>query len=1368
MHTSKRICHILTALILATMLLPPASASAAVEPVSIQSKETAALASPAVPQSTETAKARALEAYGQLPLSFIPNQGQVDRRVGYYVQSGGQSLWFTADGVTMALPETTLRLEFLGANPLARLEGGDKLPGIVNYFIGNDPAKWRTNIPTHGRITYRDLWPGVDLTYEGRPGALKSTFTLAPGSDPAQIRLAYPNADSLVIDGQGNLIVKAAGKEMRESAPLAWQEIDGRRVSVAVAYQVARQSYGFFLPEGYDPAYPLVIDPELVYSTFLGGSDTDSEGYAKSNLAVDGAGNAYVTGYTPSSDFPTTPGAFDTSYNHYGTSDAFVVKVNAAGTGLAYGTFLGGFSFESGHAIAVDGAGNAYVTGSTGSYDFPTTPGAFDTSHDYGNWDAFVVKLNAAGTGLAYGTFLGGDDDDDSYGIAVDGAGNAYVTGYTRSSDFPTTPGAFDTSCGTDGNCSGYSHAFVVKMNAAGTGLAYGTFLGGSNSDHGYAIAVDGAGNAYVTGSTSSYDFPTTPGAFDRSCGTDGNCSDYSDAFVVKMNTDGTGLAYGTFLGGSGDDQGFAIAVDGVGNAYVTGSTYSYDFPTTPGAFDRSYNGGDLGDAFVAKVNAAGTGLAYGTFLGGRSSDWGRAIAVDGAGNAYVTGYTSSYDFPTTPGAFDTSCGTDGGCNAWYSDAFVIKLNATGTGLAYGTFLGGSDNDWGEAIAVDGAGSAYVAGDTSSSDFPTTAGAFDTSYNGGGSDVFVAKLAMGGTTYSISGRITDGSSNPTSGVVVSDRAGRSTTTATNGYYSLLVTPGVYTLTPSKEGHTFQPDRRTVTVINSSVTGQDFTDVGGIDDSRPTPFLHLPFDREDTWEYYNTVLQNWDNNGLLNSWMDHMYPNSTNNWNVVMHNGDALTENGYRVGSLFCYENHCYDGHDGLDFRVKNDQGHLFITDIRSVANGVVAQKAVLCHSGCVYPQCSNCGPLGNHVFVYHSVDQGNGYFTLYAHLAPGTVTGKSVGESVSVGEVLGTVGNTGNTGGGTGTHLHFGVYRDNNDLGHWDGSAVDKAVDPFGWRPVNNADHIEDPWVIDQGMNGRVSHYLWVYEVREGVPNASGDQGLSYTSSSLPLTLAADPGAFLGQALFELSSEPPEAVPSAHLRSVFHPWWLRLLEWVFGGSSSSSSMIGAQDASEFALSKPITFTLTYPSANTRHLDTSQIVLYRWDQDQAAWQPLPTQVDAQNNVATASTYELGNFHLQAPLICPADESEIDDTFYSAKGIGTDGTPASRLFDISGDADWFWFSATQGITYTLQTSNLAAGVDTVMELYDTSGVTLLASNDDSGGGQASKLEWTAPLAGVYFLRVAQASGSTYGCDAVYELSVSQEGGPPVYLPIILKNR
>ncbi len=386
---------------------------------------------------------------------------------------------------------------------------------------------------------------------------------------------------------------------------------------------------------------------------------------------------------------------------------------------LIYSTFLGGSSGDYGYAIAVDAEGRAYVTGQINSSNFPTTPGAFDPTHNGGN-DAFVAKLNSTGSALDYATFLGGSNDDHGYAIAVDAEGRAYVAGITYSSDFPTTPGAFDPSYNGD-------DAFVAKLNAAGSALDYATFLGGSNGDHGYAIAVDAEGRAYVAGITYSGDFPTTPGAFDPSYNGD-------DAFVAKLNAAGSALDYATFLGGSNDDLGLAIAVDAEGRAYVAGWTGSSDFPTTPGAFDPSYNGGFF-DAFVAKLNAAGSALDYATFLGGSNGDHGLAIAVDAEGRAYVAGWTVSSNFPTTPGAFDPSY------NGGYADAFVAKLNAAGSALDYATFLGGSNGDHGHAIAVDAEGRAYVAGGTRSSDFPTTPGAFDTSYNGGDSDAYVAMLS---------------------------------------------------------------------------------------------------------------------------------------------------------------------------------------------------------------------------------------------------------------------------------------------------------------------------------------------------------------------------------------------------------------------------------------------------------------------------------------------------------------------------------------------------------------------------------------------------------------------------------------------------
>ena len=371
------------------------------------------------------------------------------------------------------------------------------------------------------------------------------------------------------------------------------------------------------------------------------------------------------------------------------------------------------------YGIAVDGAGSAYVTGYLDSTDFPTTAGAAQTTYAGGVTDAFVTKLNATGSGLVYSTYLGGSDDDRGNGIAVDGAGSAYVTGFTLSTDFPTTAGATQTTYAGGGN-----DAFVMKLNAAGSGLAYSTYLGGTDDDRGNGIAVDGAGSAYVTGLTLSTDFPRTSGAFQTTYAGD------LDSFVTKLEATGSGLVYSTYLGGSRRDTSVDIAVDGASSAYVTGHTLSTNFPTTAGAAQTTH-GGDF-DAFATKLDATGAGLVFSTYLGGSGSDAGQGIAVDASGSAYVGGYTSSANFPTTAGAAPPTI-------SGIFDAFVTKLDATGSGLVFSTNLGGSSQDFGRDIAVDGAGSAYVTGFTFSTNFPTTAGAAQTT-PGSIVDAFVAKI----------------------------------------------------------------------------------------------------------------------------------------------------------------------------------------------------------------------------------------------------------------------------------------------------------------------------------------------------------------------------------------------------------------------------------------------------------------------------------------------------------------------------------------------------------------------------------------------------------------------------------------------------
>jgi hypothetical protein len=680
--------------------------------------------SPHAPTSVTTSTSEARAAYGKLPLSFVPNRGQTDARVRYSAQAPGLGFFLTRDKAVLSLTKgkrgTALELRFVGANPHPRIVPGRRGSGEVNYLTG---SQRKTGLPTYGEVTYRDLWPGIDMIFRGQGGKLKYEFHVAPGADPSRIRLSYAGTDGLSLARTGDLLIATALGSLRDSRPRTYQRADGHltRVESSYALSGSGSSYGFTLGS-YDPNRPLVIDPGLAYSTYLGGTGSDS-GYG---IAVDSSGNAYVSGSTGAADFPTTAGAFDTSQNV--PDDIFVAKLNPTGTALSYSTYLGGSSYDYGYSIAVDASGSAYLSGSTNSADFPTTAGAFDSTANGGR-DAFVTKLNPTGSALSYSTYLGGRGDE-AGGIVVDASGSAYISGFTYSTDFPTTGGASDTTANGDAD------GFVTKLNPTGSALSYSTYLGGSSFDSA-AIAIDGSGSAYVTGSTYSTDFPTTPGAFDTTANGD------DDAYVAKLNATASALTYSTYVGGAGYDSGGGIALDAGGSAYLTGSTESADFPTTAGAFDTTKNGFFAADPFVTKVNPTGTALSYSTYLGGRGRDGGSEIAVDASGSAYVNGQTISNEFPTTAGAFDTTNPT-GNFNT-----FVTKLNPAGSALSYSTYLGGSANETQGGMAVDASGDVYVTGstgaaDNGSNDFPTTAGAFDTTFNtnqAGASDAFVAKLS---------------------------------------------------------------------------------------------------------------------------------------------------------------------------------------------------------------------------------------------------------------------------------------------------------------------------------------------------------------------------------------------------------------------------------------------------------------------------------------------------------------------------------------------------------------------------------------------------------------------------------------------------
>ena len=686
----------------------------------------ATLSAPAADARTP---ARGDSEYGRIPLHFEANRGQAPADARFVSHGDGYRLDFTASGPVLRTDAPSLAVRFAGASPAAEIEGLEPLPGRVNYLRGSDPADWIVRVPTFARVAYRGLYPGVDVLFYGNEGQVEYDVVVAPGADPSAVRLDVSGAGGAAVDSRGDLVLEGAAGRVTMRRPYVYQEADGARQTVAAEYALLAGGEVGFRVGAYDASRPLVIDPVLAYSTYLGGSGFD-QAY---NVAVDAAGNAYVTGVAYTSNFPVTPGAFQTTRS--GT-DAFVAKLSPDGRSLVYATYLSGANCQG---IAVDSSGSAYLTGYA-SINFPTTPGAFRTSLR-GGFDAFATKLSPDGSSLVYSTILGSSFDDFGYDIALDAGGNAYVTGTTvyrapGPGDFPTV-NAFQPAYG-----GGNNDAFVTKVNPTGSALVFSTYLGGgqilnATDDWGEGIAVDAAGSAYVTGFTYSPDFPVTPGAYDTARAG-------LDAFVVKFSPSGSSLVYSTFLGAAGREQGYDIAVDAAGNAYVAGLTESEDnpftteydgFPTTPGAFQPR---GSF-DAFVTKLNPQGSGLVYSTYLGGPADvdrAWG--IAIDQAGNAFVSGDTKSPDFPVADAVQPTYGGGLG-------DAFAAELNASGSALVYSTFLGGNLSDEARAIALsrDGA-SAYVVGSTSSFNFPSTPGVVQP-FNAGGiehhDDAVVVKLS---------------------------------------------------------------------------------------------------------------------------------------------------------------------------------------------------------------------------------------------------------------------------------------------------------------------------------------------------------------------------------------------------------------------------------------------------------------------------------------------------------------------------------------------------------------------------------------------------------------------------------------------------
>ncbi len=665
-------------------------------------------------QTTGQVKAQVDKSYGKLPLSFEKNVGQTDAQVDFLARGSGYGFFLTAQGAVLSFynPEkkepNVLRMNLLGAND-SDAQGLEQLPGKSNYFVGNDESAWKENVSHFAKVKYNNVYPGIDLVYYGNQRQIEYDFIVAAGADPKKVQLDLQGAKDITVNDKGELVIQIGKGEMKFHKPFTYQEKNGTKKEIASAYAVKDNHIAFEIGN-YDKTQPLVIDPVLEYSTYLGGNQSD----VSTAITADSQGNVYMTGFTTSPDFPKVS-AYQQSYN--GQQEVFITKLNANGSALIYSTYLGGSSLDSADGIALDEDENVYISGTTYSTNYPIV-NAYQTSHGGGSGDVFLTKLNASGSALIYSTYLGGNGNENGGGLSVDNDNNVYVSGETFSTNFPTV-NPYQATIKEE------SDVFVTKFDNTGTSLVYSTYLGGNSQDRSFSNAVDPNGNVYVVGDTVSTNFPLEAAYQSENTGSGSFFN--TNAFVFKLNTTGSALAYSTYLGGSGSEGARDIAVNNAGNAFITGFTGSSDFPVTANAFQSSQGG-----AYVTKLDASGSTLAYSTFLGGNGGVIANEIIIDSSGNAYVVGTTNSTDFPVQ----DAIQATNGGPETT-QDAFVTKLNPTGSALIFSTYLGGGGDDYGEAIARDTAGKVYVGGFTHSTDFPIANALYS---DNGGSDAYIAKI----------------------------------------------------------------------------------------------------------------------------------------------------------------------------------------------------------------------------------------------------------------------------------------------------------------------------------------------------------------------------------------------------------------------------------------------------------------------------------------------------------------------------------------------------------------------------------------------------------------------------------------------------
>ena len=671
-----------------------------------------------------------------LPLTFVENRGQWEEEVHFQARRDGMTVWLTRNGWTLSLNRKTVkrrkggknadevildtvavRMTFEGASERTRLLGKGKRPGRCNFLLGADASKWISGAPTFQSVRYVSLYEGVDVVVREKDGFLEYDVHLEANADLTAVTVRCEGARSLGMAQDGSLVMDTALGTVRQKPPVTWEVgPGGERHPVHCRFVLLQDNRFGFAVEGRQAHRPLIIDPGLIHSTYVGGSGAENA----AAVALHQSGDTIVTGGTDSSDFPVTPGAYQTILKGgTGVTDVFVVRLDSSGTRLVYATYLGGTATDIGRGVAVDSGGVATITGQTFSSDFPATKGAFQTRAP-GMGDAFVARLSADGSRLLQSTYLGGTGTDQANAVAVDKSGITTVTGYAISRDFPTTPGAFQSTQ------NGNYNVFVTRLDAAFSSLIFSTFMGGSKYDIGRALFVDSTGVTAVGGQTGSPDFPVTRGAFQTTYV--GPLGFGTDAFAAVLNRTGTSLLFSTYLGGSDKESVSAIHMTNQGTVTVAGYTLSWDYPTTAGAFQTTYAGGTTirGDGFVTRLDPTGARALYSTFLGGPGPDDAMGLSVNSAGIATVSGAAGS-GYPVTPGAFQTAFG--GPANLG-NDGFITRLNPGGNALYYSTYLGGSSTDSAAAVVVDSNEIATTAGLTSSTDFPTTPGAPQRSLSG--------------------------------------------------------------------------------------------------------------------------------------------------------------------------------------------------------------------------------------------------------------------------------------------------------------------------------------------------------------------------------------------------------------------------------------------------------------------------------------------------------------------------------------------------------------------------------------------------------------------------------------------------------------